>query len=454
MDHYLDPAFILSWITSLWQRIAKLATNTDTLLEILVVAAGLIAAHLLARPLINRLKRLLENREWRNRFQGRFIHAILPLVAVVFAVLFLRLGAGVFEKNKLPFLLIDTSARLLTAWFIIRFTTAMLRESNWARLLSIIAWLVAALYILKLLVPTIELLDQLAIDLGGVRVSLLLLIKGIFVFTVLLKIASSAAALLDKRIAYLENLTPSVQVLLSKALRITFLTIAVLVALSSLGINLSAFAFIGGAIGVGVGFGLQKVVSNLVSGVILLLDKSIKPGDVIEIGSTYGRIQSLGARYVSVATRDNTEYLIPNEDLITTQVVNWSFSDKLVRLKIVVGVSYDSDIHGVMKIMVDAAANAPRVNSHPKPVCQLKNFGDSAIDLELRLWISDPENGIANVSSTVRIAIWDAFKEHGVEIPFPQRDLHLRTQPALNPAVSSEKQSSQGKSKPLRPGDD
>jgi small-conductance mechanosensitive channel len=304
----------------------------------------------------------------------------------------------------------------------------MLKDSNWARLLSITAWIIASLHILNLLIPTINLLDQLAIDLGGVRISLLLLIKGVIVFTVLLKIASSGSNLLEKRILSLEELTPSVQVLLTKALKITLLTIAVVVAMSSLGINLSAFAFIGGAIGVGVGFGLQKVVSNLVSGIILLLDRSIKPGDVIEIGSTYGRIQSLGARYVSVATRDKTEYLIPNEDLITTQVINWSFSDKFVRLKIIVGVSYDSDIHEVMRLMVSAAVGIPRVLSIPKPVCQLKNFGDSAIEMELRFWISDPENGISNVSSAVRIAIWDTFKEHNVEIPFPQRDIHIKSQ--------------------------
>jgi small-conductance mechanosensitive channel len=437
MDQYLDPKFITAWLTSQSQRFIQLATNTDTLLEILVVVAGFLIAQLIARPLIKRLQRLLENQEWRDRLQGRFVQAVLPLIPIVLAILFLRIGAGAFEKNKLPFFLIDTAARLLAAWGIIRFTTAMLRDSNWARLLSITAWVVAALHILKLLVPAVELLDQLAVDLGGVRISLLLLIKGVLVFTVLLKLASSASALLEKRITYLENLTPSVQVLLSKALKITLLTVAVVVALSSLGINLSAFAFIGGAIGVGVGFGLQKVVSNLVSGVILLLDRSIKPGDVIEIGSTYGRIQSLGARYVSVATRDRTEYLIPNEDLITTHVVNWSFSDKLVRLKIGVGVSYDSDIHEVMQLMVGAAAAIPRELADPKPVCQLKNFGDSSIDMELRIWIDDPENGVANVSSAVRVAIWDSFQENGIEIPFPQRDLHIKTRPAA-PVLATE----------------
>ena len=178
----------------------------------------------------------------------------------------------------------------------------------------------------------------------------------------------------------------------------------------------------------GIGFGLQKVVSNLISGVILLLDKSIKPGDVIEVGNSYGKIESLGARYVSVVTRDGYEYLIPNEDLITQQVINWSFSDRLVRLKIGVGVSYDSDLHKAMDLMVQSARGIDRVLDKPGPVCQLKNFGDSAVDLELRIWIGDPDKGVANVSSAIRLAIWDTLKEHGIEIPFPQRDVHIKSQ--------------------------
>ena len=430
MEKYTNPQFLLSWITSLWHHFIEVVTNIKTLLEVSVIIVALLMAYLLAHPLKKRLQRILEAQKWRDRITGRLVKVFLPLISFIFAILFLRIGAETFAEHELPTGLIYTAARLITAWLIIRLTTAMLKDSNWARLLSFSAWLIAALHILNLLIPVINLLDQLAIDLGGVRISMLLLIKGVIVFAVLLKLASSGSSLLEKRILSLEELTPSVQVLLSKALKITLLAVAVIVALSSLGINLSAFAFIGGAIGVGVGFGLQKVVSNLVSGVILLLDRSIKPGDVIEIGSTYGRIQSLGARYVSVATRDRTEYLIPNEDLITTQVINWSFSDKLVRLKIVVGVSYDSDIHDVMQLMVDAAANIPRVLISPKPVCQLKNFGDSSIDMELRIWISDPENGISNVSSAVRVALWDVFKEHGIEIPFPQRDLHVIPQSA------------------------
>jgi len=353
MGKYTDPQFFVSWISSLWHHFVGVVTNTDTLIEVAVIIVALFMAYLIAHPLKKRLQRVLDALTWRDRVPGRLVNVFLPLFFFLFAILLLWVGSETLAGYKLPTALVDTAARLLTAWLIIRLSTAMLKDSTWARLLSLAAWLIAALHILNLLIPVINLLDQLAIDLGGVRISMLLLIKGVIVFAVLLKLASSASSLLEKRILSFEELTPSVQVLLSKALKITLLAVAVIVALSSLGINLSAFAFIGGAIGVGVGFGLQKVVSNLVSGVILLLDRSIKPGDVIAIGSTYGRIQSLGARYVSVATRDRTEYLIPNEDLITTQVINWSFSDKLVRLKIVVGVSYESDIHEVMRLMVE-----------------------------------------------------------------------------------------------------
>jgi len=374
MDKYVDPSFLLYRLSSLWHWFTQKALTINTLIEVAVIVFALLMAVILARPAKRGLQRVLEMREWRDRVAGRSLTAVLPLISYALGILLLWIGMETVGKYGLSASLIDTSARLLTAWLIIRFTTAMLRDTKWARLLSITAWSVAALHILNLLGPTIELLDQLAITLGGIRISILLLIKGVIVFTVLLKLASSASVLLEKRLSNIEELTPSVQVLLAKALKVTLLTVAVVVALSSLGINLSAFAFIGGAVGVGIGFGLQKVVSNLISGVILLLDKSIKPGDVIEVGDSYGKIQSLGARYVSVVTRDRFEYLIPNEDLITQQVINWSFSDRLVRLKVGVGVSYGTDIHKAMDLMIQAARGVERVLEEPGPVCQLKNF--------------------------------------------------------------------------------
>jgi len=431
VDNLLDPEYLRSLVTALWLWILEKILRVETLLEALIIVFAVLIAFLIARPLKKRLTHFLENRDWAEHLQGRLIRAFIPLIPFVLAIFFLRIGYVAAFKNGLPGLLIDTVSSLLTAWVIIRFSTSLLRDSNLTRLISILAWSAAALHILNLLGPTIELMDRMAVTLGGVRLSLLLLIKGVIVFAVLLKVAFSASGLLEKRLMSLEDLTPSVQVLLTKALKVTLLALAVIVALGTVGIDLSAFAFIGGAIGVGIGFGLQKVVSNLISGVILLLDKSIKPGDVIEVGDSYGHIHSLGARYVSVVTRDGFEYLIPNEDLITQQVINWSFSDKLVRLKIGVGVSYSSDVRKAMDLMVKAAENIDRVLKQPGPVCQLKNFGDNSVDLELRIWIGDPEKGTSNVSSAVRLAIWDNFAEHGVEIPFPQRDVHIKSQPGM-----------------------
>jgi small-conductance mechanosensitive channel len=215
--------------------------------------------------------------------------------------------------------------------------------------------------------------------------------------------------------------------LFSKLLKIVLVAIAIVVALQSVGIDLSAFTVFTGALGVGIGFGLQKTVSNLISGVMILMDKSIKPGDVIEVAGTYGWVNSLGSRYASVITRDGIEHLIPNEELITQRVSNWSFSNSEVRVKIPVGVSYNADVRKAMELCLEAAADVERVLDTPKPACLLKGFGDSAVDLELRIWINDPRNGVSNVKSQVLLGVWDRFHAHAIEIPFPQRDIHIKT---------------------------
>lgn len=157
------------------------------------------------------------------------------------------------------------------------------------------------------------------------------------------------------------------------------------------------------------------------------MDRSIKPGDVIAVGTSFGWINHPGARYTSVITRDGIEHLIPNEELITQRVENWSYSDDPVRLRIPIGIAYDSDPRTAIKLCVEAAEMVPRVQLKPEPRCQLRGFGDSSLDLELRVWINDPSNGRANVISEVLLEVWDRFHEHGIEIPFPQRDLHLRS---------------------------
>jgi small-conductance mechanosensitive channel len=201
-----------------------------------------------------------------------------------------------------------------------------------------------------------------------------------------------------------------------------------MIAMQSLNIDLTALTVLSGAVGVGIGFGLQKVVSNFISGIIILLDQSIKPGDTITLGETFGWIRELRARFVSVVTRDGREYLIPNEDFITTQVVNWSFSDKFVRLDVPFGVSYSSDPHEVTRLAIDAAAGVDRVDSRVRrPVCWMTEFGDSSINFVLRFWIDDPQGGLTNIRGKVLLALWDTFKEYGISIPFPHREVIMRT---------------------------
>ena len=181
----------------------------------------------------------------------------------------------------------------------------------------------------------------------------------------------------------------------------------------------------------GLGFGLQKVFANLVSGFILLADKSIKPGDVIQLGDKYGWINFLGSRYVSVITRDATEHLIPNENLITGEVINWSYSQNLLRLKVPVGVAYGADLEKARELMLAAAADNRRVLKDPKPSWHLAGFGDSAINLEVLVWINDPQKGIGSVKSDLCMGIWKSFQDHGIEMPNPQRDVHLKSMPEV-----------------------
>ena len=424
MERLYQPDYWYSLAESIWTWLAREIFIGHSLINIAVVMVGLLLAWLVARPLKPKLAMLIASRKLDETALGRFLAALEQTLTLVIAGLLLWLALVIFRQYGLRTYFLNLFESLLVAWVLIRLITSVVRKTQWARIIAFTAWTVAALHILSLLEPTLALLDTVAINMGKTRLSVLSLLKATLFLLIFVPLALSISTILEKRISNLEGVAPSLRVLLSKAITIVLVVTAVLIAVNSVGIDLYAFAFIGGAIGVGIGFGLQKVVSNLVSGMVLLLDRSIKPGDVIAIENTYGQIRTMGARYVSIVTRDGTEYLVPNEDLITNRVVNWSFSTTFLRLKIDVGVSYNADIHRVRELMIAAARKQDRVLDDPQPTCQLKNFGDNAIEMELRMWIRDPENGIANVSSAVRIAIWDAFKANGIEIPFPQRVIH------------------------------
>jgi len=330
--------------------------------------------------------------------------------------------------------LLGVAASLATAWVVISLVAGLIRNPFVYRLVAFVAWTIAALNILGLAQPIREALDSVAVVIGGLRVSPLLVIKTTVLLLLTLWAANAASDFLDKRVRAVTDLTPSIQVLIGKLIRLLLITFAIVIALSTVGIDFSALAFFSGAVGVGLGFGLQKSVSNLVSGIILLADKSIKPGDVISVGYSFGWVESMGARYTSVVTRDGREFLIPNEDFVTQRVINWSYSNDEVRLDVDFGVSYASDPHKICEFGVEAAKLVERVLVAPAPVCHLKGFGDSSLDFTLRFWIRDPVDGTTNVRGKVLLALRDIFQREGIEIPFPQRDVHLRAAPGVKKA--------------------
>lgn len=323
------------------------------------------------------------------------------------------------------------AASLSTVWLVISVLSRLIKNQFLARIIAVVAWFLAALSILGLLPSAREALDAAAFTIGNTRLSALVLIQSSVLLVVLIWGAMLVSQFIGNVISSNEDLSPSVQVLLYKLIRFALLALAVLIALGAVGIDFTALAVFSGAVGIGVGLGLQKIVSNFLSGIILLLDKSIKPGDVIEIdtvsGSTYGWVQHLGARYTSVRTRDGTETLIPNESFIDTPVTNWTHTNKAVRRRLPVGVSYDTDVERAIVLCIEAAEETKRVLKVPKPVCLIKGFGDSSVDLELRFWLNDPEGGVSNVSSQLYLEIWKRFQAEKIEIPFPQRDLNIRS---------------------------
>ena len=372
--------------------------------------------------LAERVERYFPGRRWAGELRG--------LVIAVYAWLLLLIAKRAMVRFGLDPGLLGIAATLTALWIVLRASTVLLRDALFARLVATAALIIAALDIFGLLDPTTTLLDSIALSLGATRLSLLLVVKAVLIIGVLLWAALVAARLLGARIRNVTGLSPSVQALAGNLLKIVLVSLAIVIGLDTVGIDLTAFAVFSGAVGVGLGFGLQKIVSNFVSGIILLVEHSIKPGDVIEVGHTHGAVTALGARYATVRGRDGKEFLIPNETLITNQVTNWSYTTPLLRLDIAFGVGYGSDLHEVRSLAIEAARQTRRVVASPAPVCHITEFGDNAVMLLLRFWIEDPVNGVKNVTGEVYLALWDRFREHRIELPAPQREIRIREWPA------------------------
>jgi small-conductance mechanosensitive channel len=311
-----------------------LSTNVFVLgnaVQLLVIALGLGAAFVTSRRLFPLLERFRA-----QRGVARFVDAVLPLVLPLIWLLLLWLTIVTATALAWPHLWLEIVASLLTAWVAIRLVSQLARNPILAKALAWTVWSIAALSIVGLLDPTIAVLDSLAVSIGRLRISLYTVVKTTLTLAVLLWLAIYVTGLLETRSRASRALSPSVQVLFAKSFKAVLVGLAILIAVTSVGIDLTALAVVGGALGLGIGFGLQRVISNVVSGVVLLLDQSIRPGDVISVSGTYGWVTALGGRYVSVVTRDGVEHMIPNETLISERVENWTHTNSHTRLRMAV----------------------------------------------------------------------------------------------------------------------
>jgi small-conductance mechanosensitive channel len=344
----------------------------------------------------------------------------------VFAVL-MRVARTIMVASTWPSrsYLLAIFAKLALAWLAIRLVTSVIRNEFFVRLVSLSAWLVAALSIIGQFGPTVDALDSVSVVLGGLRLTPLLLIKLGVLLSVALWLTNVASNFAESRITRSGDLTPSIQVLLIKMIRLALMIFAVTAVMSAVGINLSALAIFSGAAGVGIGFGLQKIIANFISGIILLADKSVKPGDLVTIGDSSGRISAMKTRYISVAAGDGREFLIPNEDLVTQKVTNWTYTDKNTLVKVNFGTNYDADPRLVCKLAIDIAATAPRALKGRPPGCILVEFAEAGMKFSLTFWIADPD-GMDTVKSDVMLSLWEAFKREGIRVPYPVREIRVR----------------------------
>ncbi len=395
--------------------------------QILIVIAVFAAAHLTRTIFGPRIRAWMGTREGWPTWRMRILVIIHQRLQAIFFVILIWLVVTAMKEFTWPSrsYIISLVATLSTAWLCVAFATRLIKSIFVRKLVRYGAWAYVTLYILGFVEESERILDAAAIEMGDFRISALLIVQAIVILGVLLALARFITATTTARVQSNENISPSMRVLIVKMIQIAFYALAFYFGVKAIGIDLTGLAVLSGAIGVGLGFGLQKVVSNLVSGVIILLDKSIKPGDVISLGDTFGWINTLGARYASVVTRNGKEYLIPNEDLITNQVVNWSHSNDFVRLDIYFGCAYDNDPHDVRRLAIEAAKGVERVLTFKAPVCHIVGFGDSSVDYILRFWISDPTGGLTNIRGNVYLALWDAFQENNISIPFPQREVRM-----------------------------
>ncbi|SMC28817.1 Mechanosensitive ion channel [Andreprevotia lacus DSM 23236] len=369
----------------------------------------------------------LDHARWKFGGEG-FSRVYFPVSALLLVLLG---GAALTFAQPLPHHLLALASVLLTAMVNIRVLVYMLKHAfsqaqwvqRWEKYIAGIIWLIYALHVLGVLPEVADLLDGISFHLGKSRLSVLTILQGLASVAGTLLVAMWLGRLVESRLMAAQLMNLNARVVMVKVIQTLLVVLAVMVALPLVGIDLTVLSVFGGALGVGLGFGLQKIASNYISGFIILLDRSIKIGDLITIDNRQGVISGITARYVVLKGADGTESLIPNDTLVTSTVVNQSYTDRAVWVKMPVSVAYESDLELVLRLLESAVAGHPRIAAEPAPRGYVEAFADSAVNMSVGFWLQDPENGTLGLRSEINLKIWQLFREHGINIPFNRLDV-------------------------------
>ncbi len=422
----LDLKDVLEFLQTMARSIGAEVTSPWFYLQLGIVLSGAGIAFAASAAVRARIDLTSLAMGWPGPLR-QLLRVLLESITTVVFVVLMRIARTVMVLWTWPSrsYLLAVALKLAMAWLVIRLITSVIRSNFIVQIVSISAWLVAALSIIGQLDNVVDALDSVSVVLGGLRLTPLLVIKLGVLLLAVLWLTNIASNFVESRITRSTDLTPSIQVLLIKMVRMGLMILGVAIAISAVGINLSALAIFSGAAGVGIGLGLQRIVANFVAGIILLADKSVKPGDLVTIGDSSGRISAMNTRYISVAAGDGREFLIPNEDLVTQKVTNWTYTDKNTLVKVNFGTNYDADPRVVCKLATEIAAEIPRTLKSKSPNCLLTEFTEAGMKFSLTCWIADPSY-MDSVKSEVMLALGEAFKREGIRVPYPVRELRVR----------------------------
>ena len=399
--------------------------NFYTLIEFLILLASVLLSYYFVA---DNLKRFVSNKAKSKIVKDGLTRILFPLCSIILigiaqtiTSLFFTQGVLLLGQKLLIALLI-----IRTSVYLVRYLTnqnSIIRSLE--NVISIIIWILFLLQISGILPQIIDALDNITFKIGAQKLSLLVMIQAVFAIFIAILVAMTISKFIENKLLKTSQLDPNARVMLGKVFRIFLYFVAVVVSLSSIGINLTFLSVLGGAFGVGLAFGLQKIASNYVCGFIILMDKSIHIGDILLVGEHYGVVTLIRSRYTVLRKLDGIEVIIPNETLISENIINHSFSDRKARISIEVQISYKSSVDKAFEIMLNAAKSEKRVLKDPEPATYLRGFGDSGIDLLLSFYIVDPEEGSWGLKSDISRKIWKKFQEEGIEIPYPYRTVEI-----------------------------